>query len=138
MTPQKSLCMWQWPVYILYVFHSPTPICIPAGQGWGVGGERRGSGPLLLEERRWCWRSPSACSALQFSLRGEEPPPASLLHIWLPPESSFGGKTRMFLFPRREEEPQGGILGPHKACCYVVMAKEFLFFSLLLLSILGS
>lgn len=54
--------------------------------------------------------------APQFSLQGEEPPPppslllpfssSSPLHIWLPPECSFGGKTRMFLFPRREEELQ--------------------------------
>lgn len=102
--------MWWLAVYILWAPHSPPPHSPPhpSGQGWGVRGERRGCGLPLLEERSWCWRSPRP--APQFSLRGEEPPPPPspppLLHIWLPPERSFGGKTRMFLFPRREEELQ--------------------------------
>lgn len=65
----------------------------------------RGCSLPLLEEKSWYWRSPRP--APQFSLRKEKPPPSPpLLHIWLPPERSFGGKTRMFLFPRREEELQ--------------------------------
>ncbi len=101
---RKSLCMWWLAVYILWAPYSPPFPSPSLRSGVRVRGERRGCGLSLLEERSWCWRSPRP--APQFSLWGEEPPPPPLLHIWLPPVRSFGGKTRMFLFPRREEELQ--------------------------------
>lgn len=94
----ESLTMW-WIDSSLPPPHSPPH---PWGQRRGVRGERWGCRMSVKEERTWCCRSPYP--ALQFRLRGEAPPPPPLLHIWLPPEHSFGGKTRMFLFPRREEE----------------------------------
>ncbi len=100
---RKSLCMWL-AVYILWAPYSPSFPSSALRSGVRVRGERRGCGLSLLEERSWCWRSPRP--APQFSLWGEKPPPPPLPHIWLPPERSFGGKTRMFLFPRREEELQ--------------------------------
>lgn len=61
-------------------------------------------------------------------------PPPSLLHIWLPPERSFGEPTRMFLFPGRKEElrsettdfkqERGTGDGPHTACCWATMMNS--------------
>lgn len=91
------------PYVAIWLFTFSQPLVPPQlrtmSRGSRVKGERQSRGLPFPPAGTPLSATPPTAS--WFSLGGRR---SLLLNIWLPPELSFGGKTRMFLFPRGEEE----------------------------------
>ena len=98
---RKFLCMCWLAVYILWAAQSPLHIPQVRGEGSEV---KVGLRPASLGGEELVVKVPSPSALVESERRGASSLSSSPLHIWLHPEHSFGGKTRMFLFPRRKEE----------------------------------